>query len=256
MIVKSLQQACISMLDSIKKHDAEILTGVGIAGMVTGTFFAIKATVKATKVYEEVKKEKEDVPAKEIVKLTWKYYIPTVVIEGVSAFCLIQASVTSNKRNAALAAAYSIAETSLKEYQDKVIETIGEKKESKIHDEIAKDKLLKDPIENHQIIFTGNGDTLCYDTITGRYFKSDIEKIRKVENEFNKWLLGESYIPLNELYEMLGLDGVFPIGEELGWNINGGYMEFRFSSQLCTDGTPCLVVGYKTPPYYYFSSRY
>ena len=42
-----------------KKHMPEILTGIGIAGMVTTTVLAVKATPKALELIEEKKEEEE-----------------------------------------------------------------------------------------------------------------------------------------------------------------------------------------------------
>ena len=41
----------------IKKRSPEILTGFGIAGMITTTVLAVKATPKALKLIEEAEKE-------------------------------------------------------------------------------------------------------------------------------------------------------------------------------------------------------
>ena len=40
------------------------------------------------------------------------------------------------------------------------------------------------------------------------------------------------------------------LGDDLGWNIDNGYIDLRFSSQLATDGTPCLVIDYGYGPRY------
>lgn len=255
MGTKSIQLGIKSLLAVVKKHDAEILTGLGIAGMITGTVLAVKATPKALELIEEKKKEEEKLDTVEVVKTVWKCYIPAALLETLSVTCLIFASVTSNKRNAALAMAYSLSEGALKEYQDKVVETIGEKKEQKIRDEIAKDKITSNPVENNNVIFTKNGHTLCYDAICGRYFESDIESIRRAENEANRWMLEENYIALNDLYDLMDLPPS-AIGAELGWNMNDGYIDMVFSTELATDGRPCLVVSFRKPPHYYYHSRY
>ena len=103
------------------------------------------------------------------------------------------------------------------------------------------------------MIITGKGETLCYDSITSRYFKCDIEKLRKVENMMNKRLLSEMYISLNEFYYEIGLNQT-DIGDDLGWNIEEGLVDLEFSSQLAEDDTPCLVIGYRVSPRYSFRS--
>ena len=116
---------------AISKHSPEILVGVGIAGMLTTVVLAVKATPKALTLIEEKKEEQEvdELTPVETIKATWKCYIPAAVTCVASTACIIGASAVNAKRNAALATAYTLSETALKEYKAKVVETIGEKKE-------------------------------------------------------------------------------------------------------------------------------
>lgn len=118
---------------SAKKHSPEILTGLGIAGMVTTTVMAVQATPKALDIMAEIKEnhlENDDKKAyaKDIITKVAPIYIPSAVIGILSISCIICASSVNVKRNAALATAYSISESALREYRGKVVETIGEKK--------------------------------------------------------------------------------------------------------------------------------
>lgn len=233
------------------KHSPEILTGMGIAGMITTTVMAVKATPKALTLIEEKKKqEKQDkLTPVETVKTAWKCYIPAAVTGTLSLVCLIGASSVNLRRNAALATAYTLSESALKEYREKVVETIGEKKEQTVRDAVAKDKIDRNPVSSREVIFTDKGDTLCYDVISGRYFKSDIDKIKKAENELNRQMRDELFISLNDFYYAIGLSPI-SIGDDLGWNLDKGYIELDFSSQLADDGTPCLVISHRVAPQY------
>lgn len=237
---------------ALSKHSPEILTGLGIAGMVTTTILAVKATPKALKLMADEECEQDHrLTATEKVKTCWKCYIPAAVTGTVSIACLIGASSVNVRRNTALATAYKLSETALTEYREKVVETIGEKKEKVVRDAIAKDKVEKNPVNKQNVIVTGKGETLCYDELCGRYFRSDIDKLKKIENDLNRRMRDEMYISLNEFYYEIGLDGI-GAGHDIGWNIDKGYIELTFSSQLAADGTPCLVVGFSNPPRYDF----
>lgn len=257
---------------TISRHSPEILTGIGIAGMITTTILAVKATPKAEKLIElecerqnrerrnEATENGDECFSKitklkpiEVVKVTWKCYIPTAISCATSVACLIGASSVNAKRNAALAAAYNLSATALSEYKEKVVETIGEKKEHTVKDKIAEEHVKKNPVSKNEVIVTKTGNTLCFDAISGRYFKSDIDKIKKAENELNKRMLSEMYISLNEFFDELGLDHI-SIGDDLGWNLDGGLIDLDFSSQIADDGTPCLVVNYQVTPKYGYSS--
>lgn len=245
------------------KHSPEILTGIGITGMITAGILAVKATPKALILIKERKEElypldeEDDISLTpiETVKTCWKCYIPAAVTCTVSVGCLIGASSVNFRRNAALATAYTISETALKEYQEKVVETIGEKKEKDIKDKIAKDKIDKDPVNNKEVIITDKGDVLCYDTLSGRYFKSSMDQLKKAENDLSRQMRDDMYVSLNEFYSEIGLDGI-GVGYELGWNIDDGYIELEYSSQITDDGRPCIVVGHYNPPKYDFKKLF
>ena len=174
---QSLASIAKGVRTAMKKHSPEILTGIGIAGMITTTVMAVKATPKALILLEEKKDELDTdrLEPKDIIKTAWPCYIPAAVVGSISVFCLIGASSTNLRRNAALATAYTLSESTLKEYQEKVVETIGEKKEQSIRDSVSKDKMVKNPVR--EVILTeSGGNTICYDVLSGRYFKSDRDK--------------------------------------------------------------------------------
>lgn len=228
----------------LKENSPVILTGCAAAGVVTTAIFAVKATPKACEIIEgEGLEDKVD-----IVKATWKLYIPAIASGVVTIACIVGANHISLKRSAALASLYSLSEATLKEYQDKVVEKIGEKKEQEVRDEIAQDRVRKNPQGENPVILTGRGEVLCLDSISGRYFKSDIEKIRKTVNDLNVNLNKDFFIPVNDLYYELGLPGI-KLGEMIGWRLPN-LIEVDFSTQLTDDGTPCLVMDFPLYPEY------
>lgn len=243
-----------SVKTTLSNHSPEILTGLGIAGMITATVLAVKATPKALDLIAEAENDKfdsgnrEELTKLEIVKAAWKPYVPAVVTGASSVACLIGATSMNAKRNAALMTAYNLSATALSEYKEKVLETVGEKKEQIIRNKVAEDRVNKEPVNQSAIIVSGNGNTRCFDTITKRRFISDIETIKKIVNELNRRMVsGEDYISLNEFYYELGLDGS-SVGDEIGWNVERGLIELDFSAQLDTDGVPCIVIDYTVAP--------
>ena len=247
----NINEAFKSLKRSTSKYSPQILTGLGIAGVVTTTVLAIKATPKAVKlVEEEAYERKEELTPMEVVKVTWKCYIPTAVSMATSIACLICANSVNTKRNAALAAAYKISETAFIEYKDKVVETIGEKKEKTVREKIAEDKIKNNPPTQNTIIMTDSGTELFLEPVSGRYFKSDMEKIRRIENECNKKMLHDinGYMSLNDFYDELGLEHS-SIGYELGWN-SYNLLEIDYIPQLLEDDKLCVVLEYTTGPKY------
>lgn len=237
------------------KHSPEILTGIGIAGMITTTVLAVRATPKAIELIEDKKDELKikKLPVRKTVKTVWKCYVPAIVTGTLSVSCLIGASATNLKRNAALATAYKLSETALNEYTSAVMETIGEKKEQVVRDKVAEKRIEKNPVSKSEVIVTGKGNTLCCEGLTGRYFYSDMDALRKAENELNYNIINNMYQSLNDFYDLLGVE-YSEMGDELGWNLDKGTIELKFSSQIADDGRPCLVFDYSRSPVYNFST--
>lgn len=222
----------------IERNSTHILTGVAITGAFTTAMFAVEATPKALRAIEDYQCKNN----KERFQVAWHFYIPAGITFVITATSIISMNVINERKKAALVGLYSIAQSTLKEYQAKVIETIGKKEEQKILDRIDLDRVHNNPPK--EVIFTGSGEVLCLDSTSGRYFTSEIEKIRRTINEINRDLMQEMFIPLNDFYYELGLEPT-ELGRDLGFNIDEGFLEVRFSSQLTKDEKPCLVLNYE-----------
>ncbi len=249
----------------INQSSPTILTGMGAAGVVGTAIACGRDTLKADKILfeasdtmlftseEDFEKNKSafkegndgyELKFFEKVKLTWKCYIPTALTATTSIICIIGGHKISLRRQAALASLLSITQLDLKEHKEKVAELFGKNKAQKVHDAVLQDRVTADHISGDAIdyIETGHGNTKCKDAYTGRYFKSDIEFLRKTENEMNKALLQcGGTMALNDIYHAIGLENI-PSGDDLGWNIEGGFIEFGYTSCLARDGEPCLVL--------------
>lgn len=240
-----------------EKNKPAICMGTAIAGVILTGITAYQAGQKiqeillsheedfeTAKTHEEKKKVvfsvvKEAVPA----------VLPPIIIGGASIAAIVTGNKESNKRIATLAAAYSVSERGMKELNDKMTDMLGEKKVRSIKEEIAKDHVKKDrtPAEN-QIILTGDGDVLCKDVYSGRYFRSNAQKIGAAINEVNAECASSMYVSLNELYEKLNLPQI-PLGEDLGWNCEDlfrGQLPITFTAVLTEDNQPCLALEYNT----------
>lgn len=245
---------------SLSKHSPEILIGIGIAGMVTTTVLAVKATPKALQLIEDRKHELDvdKLTPVETVKTAWKCYVPAVITGAVSIACVVGSHSVNARRNAALATAYKLSETAFSEYRDKVTETIGEKKERAVRDKISEEQVKNNPISKTEVIVTGKGSTLCFDPLSSRYFYSDLEKIKRAVNKLNYEINTSPFcndgVTLNNFYEEIGLPGTMT-GDGLGWTLNTGLIDIYPSAQIVEEGEehegePCLVLNFSNPPRY------
>ena len=257
MNVQPIKHAFKEVVIAVSKRAPAILTGMAVGGVVLTGVLSGTATIKAGKVIAEL--EEATILTRSdngkldkdgwitVIKSCWKYYIPAGLTLTTTIACILGANHIHADRTAALATAYSLSERALKEYEQKVVEQIGANKAQKIKDDISQDCVNANPVENANIIYTGKGETLCLDSLTGRYFKSNIEDVRHSINLANEELLHEGWLSQNEFYYQLGLDGIAQ-GDQLGWYADRGLIDVNFSSNLTTGGEPCLVLNYRTMP--------
>lgn len=266
MIFNIISKGALRIGKLIASHSTEVLGGVAIVSMGGGIFSAIKAAPK----YEKIKKTKNEeieeldkneecsdeeykVKKASICKrylkdavVTW---IPTVTFTAISVISVVAIVKISSKKQAALAAALSLADDRLyqyEKYEEKVKESLGPKKEQKIKDDILREHIQENPPVN--VIDTGNGSVLCLDSCSGRYFRSSPEFIRKVEGTLNKRLANEMWVSLNDLYFELGLPAI-GIGEEIGWNLNkDGWIDMNPKSTLTQEDIPVYVLDFHIMP--------
>lgn len=227
---------------AINQNQPAIFSGLAVAGVVATAVLTVRATKQACERLEFVK-----ATPREAVETCWKLYIPAGLAGASTVAFIIAANQVANRKYAAMAGAYTLVDTAYREYRQAVVEEFGEAKERAARDRVAARRIDENPPKDGQVIITGGGDTLCYETLMGRYFRSDIETIRQLANGLNRDILGgQMYASLNEFFGMLGLAPT-AIGEELGFNCEH-LVEPQFSSHLAQDGTPCLALQFATLP--------
>ena len=234
----------------LSDHSPEILTGLGIAGMFSAVIFSIRATPKARDAIEKKKQElnKKKLTIPEAIGASWKYYIPTAASFAVGTACIIGSDNIAKKRTAALAAAYSITETALTEYKDKVREVVGENKEDRVYDKISEEQVKKDPPKSNEIVFVTKDGILFREPITKRYFQSTSDIVGRAEVELNRDLLNSGFISMNDVFYMLGLEMTDDIMDEIGWDANHEPIEFVKTPVAIGDDQVCWAIQYRYPP--------
>lgn len=245
----------------VKKHAPEILTSASVAGLGATVYLGARAGFKSglVSMADMVERNSGDPDAdlvpmstKELIKETWKFYIPTLVVGVGTAAAIIGSNRVSNNRQIALISAAALSEQAFREYREKVVEATSKPKERKIQDDIAQDKINEKHSEFEKLLVNvGDGDVLCIETYTGRTFVSTAEKIHKAENEVGRQCINDDYASHNDFMTRLGLPWV-DAGDAVGWNndnpievlIGGG----KYENQSNGRTEPVLTVGYSRPP--------
>lgn len=248
----------------LKENASTILTAGGVVGTVTTAVLAGRAGFKAAEIlrleeedrtYEArmARGEKSDPTATielelltktEKVKLVGMHFLPPTLTCTATIISIIMANRMSAQKAAALAAAYGLAEGRLNEYKEKVAEKLTPAKEQKIQDELAQEKVNQTPGASQIVIV--DGEVLCFDRSTGRYFRSTMENINKALNATLAEILHHDYASASFFYEELGLPGT-TWTDDVGWNTDM-LPDLTFSTVLSEDNRPCIAIDFKVLP--------
>lgn len=237
-------------LNTVKSNSPEILTALGVSGVLSTSYLVGKASFKASEAIDEDPRGevvagvfyKADLSVKEKAQLVWKIYIPAGISGALTIGCIIGASRASGRRTAAAVTAYSLTEKAFTEYKEHVVEQLGEGKEQKLRDEIAQEQVTKNPIGSKEVLVIGTGQILCCELLTHRYFRSDMESLRKAQNDVNAMVVNLLYVSLDDFYDLIGLPHTTN-SDKMGWN-SDKLMDLSFSTVLSEDGEPCLAFDY------------
>lgn len=255
------------------ENSPAILTAVGATGVFTTAFLAAKAAFASVDILRDAEDAKKadvlgkavdaidenpepgeitvttvngELTRKEQLNLVWKLYVPAAISAGMTITAIVCSNRISDKRTAAVAAAYSFAEKNFKEYREKTVAKMGKKKEQEVRDEVAQDGVTKNPPKKNEVIIVGNGTVLCRDAYSGRYFQSTMEAIRKAENDMNWDLLNTGYVSVSDWWHYLGLDSTSE-SDQLGWNTDTKF-EVEYSTALTDQNEPCIVATFRPGP--------
>lgn len=248
-----------------KRNSSAILSGFAILGLLSTAYMAYKVSSKTEKIMEEHRKDMADCRPNDkeakraVIGETTKKMIPvvapTIIMGSITIGCIIGSHSASNRKIAALSAAYSLSESTVKNLNGKMEEMLGEKKARAIKDSIMKDKLKKDSekdqkvLSDNRFVIPGDGTVLCKDLYSGRLFYSNAEKIKQAIAKCSYDIISDMYISLNDFYDSIGSPQLtrIPMGEDLGWNLDdviNGKLPITLTALLTEDEKPCLCIDY------------
>lgn len=235
----------------IKANAPAILTASACVGTIATAILTAKSTTlaieKIADYCEANIRSPEDLSWKEKFSVSYRVYIPPAIAGVCTLVSIISANRIQYARGAAFALAYSGSEAAFRRYREAVADVVKPKDIQKITSRVAEKSVQEagKPIPG-TVLVASSGDVLCYDVFSGRYFKSDIETIRRVENNINGQLNSECYASLNEFYAGLGLPPI-AAGELVGWS-DPNSLSVEFGSQLTEKGEPVLTIDFLVSP--------
>lgn len=251
LIPQSLTQALGRQTLLLQKNSPKILFVAGIAGVVTSTVLACRATLKLEDVLDEMETDirgiKEDLkntaePMDYRKDLAYVYargtgriirlYGPSVIVGAASLGALTTSHVTLTRRNAALTAAYTAVAKSYDDYRVRVRKELGDEKELDIYHATEEyidpetKKVLKVSDPNKFSMYARFFDE--YNANWQKTAEYNRMFVQCQQNYANDLLRARGHIFLNEVYDMLGIERS-QAGSIVGWVISDegdNYIDF------------------------------
>lgn len=236
----------------LRKHGPTIAFAAGVAGSVTSTVLACRATLKLADELPEMKNKLEEVKdmryideserKKDLAYIytqntitVAKLYAPAAIIGVASITALTGSHVAMNRRNAALTAGYAAVSKAYDEYRQRVQEEMGEDKEKQLYLGLRKEKVVdEDGKKVKTLVADPNGLSpyaRFFDECSTEWTKDP--ELNRVfiscqQTWLNQMLQAKGHVFLNEAYDALGLERS-SAGAVVGWVISedgDNYIDF------------------------------
>lgn len=244
-----------------QKSSPHALFAAGVVGVVATAVMASKATLRLNEVLDDTRKDlelakmvlsnnedherytetdyKKDlvlIQVKGAVRVS-KLYAPALILGGLSIAALTGSHVILTQRNVAITAAYAALEKGYREYQQRVVNELGEDRERELRYETVEKSVKTEvngktkTIKTHVPVGDGSIYARFFDeynknwTATPEYNRMFLQSQQNYANELLK---ARGHVFLNEVYDMLGLDRS-KAGQVVGWVVDGegdDYVDF------------------------------
>lgn len=238
----------------IEQKAPEICLAIGIAGVITATIVACKATLSVKDICDDAKKKEEElksdhentvsvdengdiqddvVSEKELkneigkvyIDAGWsiaKLYAPAVIIGSIALALLLKSHFTLVSRNIALAAGYAALAKEFDEYRQNVIDRYGEDVDKELRFNINKEAIKEgiEPSKKKETALIPARTRFIFDETTSDLWQKslvyNIDFLSLTEHNANELLRAKRHLFVNDILEMMHMDPI-QSGQDNGW---------------------------------------
>lgn len=236
-----------------KKNLPTILTWTGAISTVGALYLTSRATVKAVRVYDQLKDENNKVDKKVFIKKVIPYYIPAAGFAASSIVCTFSSNHINLKRQRVLSGALFAGNEALSAFKKKIEEKVGEEETKQITDECKKE--LK---EKKAITYITDEVIKVRDEFMNYTFETTMSRLIDAENEVNCQLnnpaWGSGIVPYDAFYSWMKVKP--PKGADLyvwetyemqcGWERS--WISFVHEDTVDADGHRLIIFGFDIEP--------
>lgn len=239
-----------------KKLILTISSCIGVIGTALLTHIGTKRAIK--------KLPNTDISLKEEAKLTWKCYVPCIVVGTATVSAIIFNQKLTSEQIASILASAGLTSELLREYEAKTKEIVGEEKFNEIRRAVAKDHedgvvlAVVPPIYSEGLISCNDdiepgGEELFFDEWSKTWFRSTKAAVRMAEYHLNRNFHLGGFASLKQFYEFLGLPAIPYEFDHCGWGfefIEGGcyWIDFEHTMAVRDDGEEYTIISFTWAP--------
>ena len=200
-----------------KKMLPGALTALSVVGVGVSSIVTAKCHEKALPKIVRIKEENPDASKTDLVKGTWKCYIPAVTSVVATSAAIIASHRLSASQLASMTAAAAAAISQKEKIKNKVKNAIGDEKWAKVEKSLADDTTKSFSDANKR----KDNETLFYDTFTNEAFYANVEAVKDAIYKINRIMAIDGSVSLGDFYELIGCKKPW-YGDEYGWSMDYG----------------------------------
>jgi hypothetical protein len=235
------------------ENSPAILTSLGVAGTVTTAVLTGRAVLYADRIVREESHAKhlgglipddEKFTKREVVGLVWKEFVPPVLLGTATVIMIVGANHIGSRKAAAFAAAFKLSEEFASDYKKKVVETVGKKASEEIRSKVIAERMENNP--GHETLIVAGSNSIFFDELSGRYFPSDYESVRKAVNDINHQINNSFFATVSDFYDRLEIDRT-KMSDDFGWNADN-QLEVTYTPIMMSAGKVAIALQYRMDP--------
>lgn len=222
----------MNKLDIVKLRKIGLL-GAGIGCTIGAVLTGITATPK---VIDKIKEQNEEVNTKNLFKIGWKNYIPSILFIIGAITCPIINNNINNRIIDELLVLYYTANEKYKMYENKM--SIEEK--NRINNEIL--SKYKNNLEK-----SNEDEDLFFDMHTMQYFYSTKEKLDEAIDYINVLMKNNNFVSVSEFYNFLNLSTPKGTSYQYWSDVYDEKLELMMTKTV-VDGLECIIISFNIDP--------
>lgn len=244
----------------IKINKNILLASLSVVGVGATVFCTHKSTLKAVEMLKN--KDVQNMSKSEMVKETYKAYIPTAIVGGATLAVIIGNAVINRQSQLGLIAASGMFAKKYDKIIDKIKTTYGEEAVKTIKNDIriegcdyieeAEEREIRSVGAFSNTYLGKDNDApqrLFYDSFGDRWFYARLNDVISAEYHLNRNFSLTGYTVLNDFYDFLGLEAT-KYGDFTGWEIDDDQYIIDFDNEECEDegGNKYFVISATNSP--------